>query len=198
MEGIPSSSSVPSPRGSSIFSQLTKSPRKPPPVFNPAFTSAAGVIKDLNATSRARNNFIRTFKAGVHKIQFFVKRRAPDGSKLDRGPEYTPRGTYVGDWESNTAGQSSRGWSSRRCGVGAQTYPDGSRYEGMWYNDMQQGEGKFYVIRGGGDTSKKKGTPGKGTLALEYSGSWYMGKKHGSGKQTYANGDVCVPFLYFF
>ena len=179
-----------------------KSERRPPPVFNPAFTSAAGVVKDSQASLRSKTNYMHTFKSGVHQTQFFVKRSVPDKSGLDRGPEYAPRGTYSGDWQADTATLSSRGWSSHRCGVGTQTFPNGSRYEGMWFNDRQQGEGKLFVLRGAGGGAENGGgsaTPGGGSkrkppqqqqLCLEYSGSWFNGKKHGLGKQTYANGDV--------
>ena len=137
------------------------SPRKPPPVFNPAFTSAAGVVKDPEAFDRKRRAVARTYKAGEHRVQFFVRRAppAPRGSAraaLAAGaPEYTPRGTYLGDWEADTATQSTRGWSSKRWGVGTQVFADGSRYEGSWFDNQQNGEGKLFVSRssGGGSSS---------------------------------------------
>ena len=171
-------------------------------MFNPAFTTAAGVTKDPQASLRSKTHYMHTFKSGVHQTQFFVKRSVPKRSGLDQGPEYTGRGTYSGDWQADTATLSSRGWSSLRCGVGTQTFPNGSRYEGMWFNDRQQGEGKLFVLRGAGGGAENGGgsaTPGgskrkplqqQQQLCLEYSGSWFNGKKHGLGKQTYANGDV--------
>jgi hypothetical protein len=138
----------------------------------------------------------KTFKVGVHCVQFFVKRTVKAGRSLAQGPEYTPRGTYVGAWEADTSTQSTRGWSSKRWGVGTQTYPDGSRYEGAWFDDKQNGEGSLFVNRAGSGASSSSaagGTPRKGAaklLVLEYTGSWYNGKKHGFGKQTYPNGDV--------
>jgi radial spoke head protein 1 len=100
----------------------------------------------------------------------------------------------VGDWEADTATLSTRGWSSKRWGVGTQVFPDGSRYEGSWFDDKQNGEGKLFVCRRSSSSSSSstpgKASAGKQPLALEYSGSWYNGRKHGFGKQTYANGDV--------
>jgi hypothetical protein len=199
-------STAPSPRGSVFSRSALPTQRRPPPVFNPAFTSAAGVTKDPEAFDRTRRAVARTYKAGEHRIQFFVRRAppAPRGAALAPGApaaEYTPRGTYVGDWEADTATQSTRGWSSKRWGVGTQVFPDGSRYEGSWFDDTQNGEGKLFVCRSSGPSSASSasasasGTPRKGTakkLVLEYSGSWYAGMKHGLGKQTYAKGDVCV------
>ena len=149
------------------------------------------MVKDAEAFDRTRRNVAKTFKVGAHKVQFFVK-RAKRSRVASEGPEYQPQGKYVGDWEADTSTLSTRGWTSKRWGVGTQEFPNGSRYEGTWFDDKQQGEGKLFVPKatGSGATPRKGATPVAAQLVLEYTGSWYSGKKHGFGKQTYPNGDV--------
>jgi hypothetical protein len=139
--------------------------------FNPAFTTAAGVVKHPDASKRWALASAKTFKEGNHARCFFVGRAPPRAgavAALHAGPEYTSKGTYSGNWSGNMP-----------SGVGTKVYPDGSRYEGSWALGKREGQGSFYVRRGA-------------HLMLDYTGSWERGRKQGFGKQAYANGDVCV------
>ena len=142
---------------------------KDPPAFNPAFTTAAGVVKYPDASRRWALASTKTFKEGTHAKCFFVGRAPPRvgaAAVLQTGPEYTSKGSYSGNWSGNL-----------RNGVGTQMYADGSRYEGCWALGKREGQGSLYVRRGAG-------------LMLDYTGSWEGGRKQGFGKQSYANGDV--------
>lgn len=56
-----------------------------------------------------------------------------------------------------------------KYGVGQMIYPDGSRYEGDWKNDLKQGFGAYYYPNGD-----------------IYEGAWFKGKRHGLGTYFYA------------
>ena len=58
----------------------------------------------------------------------------------------------------------------RHC-YGVQVWPDGSKYEGQWYQDTACGKGK--LIHADGDI---------------YEGEWFNDKAHGYGVYTHSNG----------
>ena len=59
----------------------------------------------------------------------------------------------------------------QRDGEGSLIYPDGSRYEGGWTEDLASGKGKVYHSNGD-----------------YYEGDWKEGKCHGKGTYVHASG----------
>lgn len=69
---------------------------------------------------------------------------------------------YMGQWKKDT---------QIRHGKGVQTWPDGSIYEGWWYDNRANGQGR--LIHGNGDM---------------YIGMWKDDKAHGQGIYMHKNG----------
>ena len=69
---------------------------------------------------------------------------------------------YSGQWNDNT---------NTKEGYGLQVWPDGSKFEGFWFDDKAKGYGRF--ILADGDV---------------YQGSWVGDKAHGEGEYFYAEG----------
>jgi hypothetical protein len=72
----------------------------------------------------------------------------------------------------------------KRCGKGVRVWADGARYEGDWFEDLQQGFG-VYV--------------GPGYTGVRYEGEWLEGKRHGNGVQSYGHtlgGQFICPLGY--
>ena len=158
-------------RAHSRGAQMAAAPSSPR--FNPAFTTAAGVVKHPDASRRWTLASALTFKIGDHTKCFFVGRAPPRvgaAAVLSTKPEYTSKGSYAGGWSGNL-----------QSGTGTRQYPDGSRYEGCWAFGKREGQGSLYVRRGA-------------RLMLDYTGNWEGGRKQGFGKQAYSSGDVCVWF----
>ena len=145
-----------------------------------AFTTAAGVRLDPEASRKWANAFQKTLKEGPHRMMFEVKRVLPTAlSRLSAdapvasGGSFTRTGTFAGAWSDN-----------KRNGMGTQTLKDGSRYEGSWVNDRREGVGSLFL--------KRKGASGSNSLFLSYRGEWVNNERQGRGKQWFENGDVCV------
>ena len=69
----------------------------------------------------------------------------------------------------------------KRHGKGVRVFPDGSRYEGEWFQDLCHGFG-VYV--------------GGGPLGVRYEGEWKDGRRHGAGVESYGhtgNGRCICP-----
>lgn len=145
-----------------------------------AFTTAAGVRVDPDASKKWANAFHKTLKEGPHRTMFEVKRVLPTAlshisadAPIASGGSFTRTGTFSGAWSEN-----------KRNGMGTQTLKDGSRYEGSWVNDRREGVGSLFL--------KRRGASGANSLFLSYRGEWVNNERQGRGKQWFENGDVCV------
>ena len=91
---------------------------------------------------------------------------------------------YVGQWSK----------AGLRHGRGIQTWPDGSKYEGYWKNDMANGKGR--LIHADGDVYEGEWVDDKahgyGTYThmdgAQYTGQWKEDKQHGNGVETWPDG----------
>eukprot|EP00002_Diphylleia_rotans_P037878 TRINITY_DN851_c0_g1_i4.p1 TRINITY_DN851_c0_g1~~TRINITY_DN851_c0_g1_i4.p1 ORF type:complete len:1328 (-),score=243.35 TRINITY_DN851_c0_g1_i4:664-4647(-) len=124
---------------------------------------------------------------GSKVIAFFE-----DGEPIGIVNEVIPDGrNYIGTW-----------LDGKRSGQGTMTYPNGARYEGGWINNNRHGRGKYIleckekdeVIESYEGEWKNDMHHGHGIHkwdygTYEYKGNWVMGKKEGSGRMKYPNGD---------
>ena len=86
----------------------------------------------------------------------------PEEELEERGLfELDNKAIYIGQWNKEGI----------RCGKGIQYWPDGSKYEGYWKNDMANGKGR--LIHADGDV---------------YEGTWYNDKANGSGSYSHVDG----------
>ena len=79
-------------------------------------------------------------------------------------------------------------------GWGTQTWPDGGRYEGEWFNNQANGKGKFWHVTGDiyqGNWVDDKAN-GFGVYdhvdGARYIGEWKDDKQEGYGNETFADG----------
>lgn len=96
--------------------------------------------------------------------QFKYPKPINDGTQREfRGETSLPNDArYKGEWNVS---------ENTKDGRGAQVWKDGSRYEGMWKNDMANGRGR--LIHADGDI---------------YEGEWLNDKAHGRGKYIHVDG----------
>lgn len=101
-----------------------------------------------------------------------------DQELLDKGPfELDNQAIYSGQWSKN----------GQRCGKGSQIWPDGSKYDGYWKNDMANGRGRLIHADGNvyeGEWIDDK-TNGYGVYThidgTRYAGNWYNDLQNGFG-----------------
>lgn len=139
-----------------------------------------------NEASRITEQTLGPFKYDVN-----------DG-KLDN-PNLIVRGPYVLDNGAIYKGK----WTKEglRSGRGEQVWPDGSKYEGYWHNDMANGRGR--LIHADGDIYEGEWfndkAHGKGTYihmdGAKYTGEWYEDKQDGYGVETWPDG-ACYEGTY--
>jgi len=122
----------------------------------------------------------------IRKSQPRVERNAPieEGEvekrpKVDDDDEGT---TYDGEWKIGT---------EIRQGMGIQTWPDGSVYEGNFYDNKRNGNGRIIypdqTIYNGGwvnDAAHGYGELIQASGSYTYKGEWLMDHMHGQGTTT--------------
>ncbi len=122
-------------------------------------------------------------RLGVFK---YNKPLEPEDEELEnRGPYELDNGAiYIGHWSK----------AGLRHGQGIQLWPDGSKYEGYWKDDMANGRGRLIHADGDvyeGDWRNDK-AEGEGTYThmdgAQYVGQWYDDKQHGYGVETWPDG----------
>ncbi len=117
--------------------------------------------------------------------------------KYEKPPSDTDRelenhGPFELDNGATYAGQCNK--EGLRCGKGVQCWPDGSKYEGYWKNDLANGKGRLIhadgdVYEGEWENDKAQGygiyTHVDGA---QYVGQWNEDKQHGYGVETWPDG----------
>lgn len=107
----------------------------------------------------------------------FVSKDGKASATFENGDTYV--GAYVnqkrngkGVYTHTSAGATYDGdfVDGQKHGVGTMTYPDKSKYEGTWRNDIIQGRGVYFYANGD-----------------RYSGEFDKGVKHGQGTYVYAS-----------
>ena len=94
-------------------------------------------------------------------------------------------GKYTGQIDKKT---------NKREGRGIQVWPDGSRYDGWWENDMANGYGRLIHADGDVYTGEWKNdkASGYGTYkhldGAVYEGHWHMDSQNGRGMETWPDG----------
>jgi hypothetical protein len=73
-------------------------------------------------------------------------------------------------------------------------YPDGSKYEGQWVDDLRNGVGSYYYVNGDRYEGEWRehlrhghGTYHFNETGSKYVGMWFKGQKHGRGEIIHAN-----------
>lgn len=103
-------------------------------------------------------------KNGPHRSIYWVSKK-----KQTSGPAQSTKwvgsSQYIGDWKENM-----------KEGFGIQIYKNKDKYEGLWGNNMRNGQGTYWRNEGG-------------KLKREYTGDWFEDKRHGRGTFFYKNGD---------
>lgn len=151
----------------------TTVPHKPPGKFiekMPDYSTA--LVKTAEAMS------------GPYKYPTDINYSSELGIKT-KGPFESDNGAvYLGQWNKYGV----------RQGKGMQIWPDGSKYEGIWDNDMANGKGR--LIHADGDVYEGDWLNDKAHgigIYLHVDGSHYVGqwkedKQHGMGKETWPDG----------
>jgi hypothetical protein len=86
--------------------------------------------------------------------------------------------------------------TKQRDGLGVQLWPDGSKYEGMWFNNRCHGKGGMTHANGDvyqgdwrDDTANGIGTF-VDTQGAKYTGEWMNDLQHGNGEESWNNGST--------
>jgi hypothetical protein len=126
-------------------------------------------------------------RATEQRLGAFVYDRPTDAERdLEQRPPYELENgaIYMGQWSRE----------GLRSGRGIQIWPDGSKYEGYWNNDMANGKGRLIHADGDvyeGDWVNDK-AHGYGVYThmdgAMYTGQWKDDKQHGSGVETWPDG----------
>ena len=127
-----------------------------------------------------------------------IDKEATERAKAENVTQYQTihfenRSVYQGELKDNTI----------RHGYGTQTWPDGSRYVGQWFNDKAHGFGEIKhtdgdIYRGDWEDDKANGEGtyihANGTI---YIGRWQGDKQHGYGVEEWPDGAKCVDLFIF-
>ncbi|CAG9330971.1 unnamed protein product [Blepharisma stoltei] len=105
--------------------------------------------------------------------------------RIERGPiEIENKAIYTGEWNDK----------NQRYGFGMQIWNDGSKYEGLWKNDMANGKGRLIHADGDVYEGEWKNDKAHGfglythTDLTRYAGKWENDKQHGKGVETWPDG----------
>jgi len=84
--------------------------------------------------------------------------------------------------------------NNRRQGQGVFYYPDGSKYEGSWFEDLRSGSGTYTYANGDSYQGKWANNvrDGEGVYTYsatgsQYAGIWCKGRRHGNGQLIHAS-----------
>ena len=131
------------------------------------------------------NDATRATEKEIIPFQFDEDESQYGQDLISRGPyEIDNRAIYHGQWSQE----------GLRHGRGLQIWPDGSKYEGYWQNDMANGRGR--LIHSDGDIYEGEWfndkAHGKGTYihvdGAKYIGEWMDDKQNGYGIETWSDG----------
>ena len=150
----------------------------PPSAHRPPGRELAEVPDFSNAETRATE-----LRLGAFKYEKSPEKE--DYTLGERGPyELDNSAVYIGQWSN----------MGMRHGRGIQLWPDGSKYEGYWKNDMANGKGRLIhadgdVYEGDWENDKAHGF-GQYTHmdGAQYTGQWNDDKQHGTGIETWPDG----------
>lgn len=104
------------------------------------------------------------------------------------------RSIYQGEWNKRT---------NMKDGRGIQIWPDGSRYDGYWKNDVAQGHGRLIHVKGDVYEGQWKDDKADGfgiythSNGNRYVGDWKDDKQHGKGVEVWADDSKYDGFYQF-